>query len=464
LAFFSFSGKMLPQGTDYLTESQMYLKKLAWLLVMIVVLGTGAESALAQGAPASGAELKFVVIFSRHGVRSPTWTTEQLNEFSAEPWPDWGVPPGSLTPHGKNLMKLFGAYERAYLAQAGLLSSTGCADADRVHIRANTLERTLETARAMAEGMLPGCGVEVHSLPLGKTDPLFNPIPAGVGKPHPALAAAAVSGRIGGKPEALLDAYRPALETMQRLLLGCQPGAQCPPQGSTVKQVLLKLPAAVEQGKGDRLAEMRGPLATASTFAEVFLLQYTSGMAGKDLGWGRLTESNMREMMLLHTAYEDLLRRTPGVGRPQASNLLSHILKTIEQAIAGKPVAGAMGKPGDRALILVGHDTNIANMAGMLGLSWLLPGYQRDDTPPGGALVFELWHAPAAGEYTVRTYYMAQTLEQMRKALPVTLDAPPGKAAVFVAACSTAGEGWPCPWKAFQRALESAIDPAFVKP
>jgi 4-phytase/acid phosphatase len=103
-------------------------------------------------------------------------------------------------------------------------------------------------------------------------------------------------------------------------------------------------------------------------------------------------------------------------------------------------------------------------MAGMLGLSWLLTGYQRDDTPPGGALVFELWRAPAAGEYTVRTYYMAQTLEQMRKALPVTLDAPPGKAAVFVPACSTAGEGWPCPWKAFQRALESAIDPAFVRP
>jgi hypothetical protein len=140
------------------------------------------------------------------------------------------------------------------------------------------------------------------------------------------------------------------------------------------------------------------------------------------------------------------------------------LLKTIEQAIAGKPLAGALGKPGDRALILVGHDTNIANMAGMLGLSWLLPGYQRDDTPPGGALVFELWRASATGDHTVRTYYMAQTLEQMRKALPVTLDAPPGKAAVFVPACSTAGEGFPCAWKAFQRALEAAIDPAFVRP
>jgi hypothetical protein len=52
----------------------------------------------------------------------------------------------------------------------------------------------------------------------------------------------------------------------------------------------------------------------------------------------------------------------------------------------------------------------------------------------------------------------------MRKALPVTLDAPPGKAAVFVPACSTAGEGFPCAWKAFQRALEAAIDPAFVRP
>jgi 4-phytase/acid phosphatase len=361
-------------------------------------------------------------------------------------------------------MKLFGAYDRAYLAQAGLLSPKGCAEAGRVYIWADTDQRTLETGRALAEGMLPDCAVEVHALPEGTDDPLFSPIKAGVGRPDRALAAAAVSGRIGGKPEALLDAYRPALETMQQVLLGCKPGTKCPPEGKTVKQSLLELPASVGPGKSDRLAELRGPLTPASTLAQVFLLEYANGMAGKELGWGRVNESNLRQMMTLHTAYSDLLRRTPQIGRAQASNLLSHMLKAMEQAVAGKAVPGALGKPGDRVVILVGHDTNLCNVAGMLGLSWLIEGYQRDDTPPGGALVFELWRRRADGEHAVRTYYMAQTLEQMRRALPLTLDSPPPRAPVFMPRCSTAGEVFACGWKAFQRAIDSAIDPAFVKP
>jgi 4-phytase/acid phosphatase len=248
------------------------------------------------------------------------------------------------------------------------------------------------------------------------------------------------------------------------VLLGCTPGAKCPPEGTSVKQSLLQLTTSVTQGKGDHLVELAGPLSTAHSFAEDFLLEYTNGMADKTLGWGRVNESNLRQMMSLHAAYSELLRRTPYLARTNGSNLLSHMLKSMEQAVAGKAVAGALGKLGDKGVVIVGHDTNLCNVAGMLGLSWLLEGYQPDDTPPGGALVFELWRHPVTGEYTVRTYYTAQTLEQMRKALPLTLDSPPAKAAVFVPGCSTADEGFACGWKEFRRTLETAIDPAFVGP
>ena len=31
-----------------------------------------------------------------------------------------------------------------------------------------------------------------------------------------------------------------------------------------------------------------------------------------------------------------------------------------------------LGKPGDRVVVLVGHDINLANMAGMLNLNWII--------------------------------------------------------------------------------------------
>ena len=66
------------------------------------------------------AELKYALIVSRHGVRSPTWDAARLAEYSTEAWPDWGVGPGELTPHGREGAKLLGAYYRAWLSKAGL--------------------------------------------------------------------------------------------------------------------------------------------------------------------------------------------------------------------------------------------------------------------------------------------------------------------------------------------------------
>jgi 4-phytase/acid phosphatase len=222
------------------------------------------------------------------------------------------------------------------------------------------------------------------------------------------------------------------------------------------------MPGSVGTAKGDKLAEMKGPIATASTLSENFLLEYTNGLTGDDLGWGRLDEAKLRQVMSLHTLYEDLLRRTQYIGRASASNMLSHILKSMEQAVTAKAVPGAIGKPGDRVLVLAGHDGNVANIAGTLDLSWLLPGYQPNDTPPGGALFFELWRQPN-GDYQVRTYYTAQTPEQMHNASPLTPDNPPPVAPLFLQGCSESGPGMPCSWKAFQHKVETAIDPSMVK-
>lgn len=405
----------------------------------------------------SGAQLKFVLVLERHGVRPPTWTNARLDQYSKEPWPKWDVAPGWLTPHGKLLMTQFGTYDRAWLAAAGLLSASGCADAARIYIDADSDERTRETGRGIADGLMPGCGLEVHARPEGENDPLFHA--AGrIGKPDPQLALATLAGRIGNNPAALLPAYREQLQSMQDILFGCS-SSGCSAEG---KDSLLAIEPSVAEGKGGHLPELTGPLSTAASFAEDFQLEYLEGMPEAQVGWGRVSEEKMQALMALHAASSWIGRRAPYIAQVQASNLLWHMLQTLKQAEQKKPADGAIGTLDDKVVFLVGHDTNVSNIAALLGAHWLLDGYQADDTPPGGALVFEVWQQ-SEHEDAVRVYYMAQSLEQMRRALPLSLAAPPEKAALFLPACSKASSGYPCDWSAFEHFALSQVDRAFVQ-
>jgi 4-phytase/acid phosphatase len=416
----------------------------------------------AQTGQTQTSQLKFVIILSRHGVRSPTGKVGKLNLYSAEPWPQWDVPPGHLTARGSQLMTIFGGYDRAYFVQQRLLFAKGCADTRHVSFIADSDQRTVATGRALATGMFPDCSVEVQALPRSTPNPLFHPLAAHVGHPDHAFAAAAVSGRIGDNPAGLVEAYRSSLIEMEKVLLNCSSEVRCPPEGTLANKSLFSLKSSIGPGTGDHLVDLQGPLSVASTIAEDMLLEYTDGMSDQNVGWGRLDAATLNQILVIHTAHAGLLDQTPYIARVQASNIMSHILATMEQAVEQKDVAGALGKPGDKVVFLIGHDTNIANVAGLLGLSWLVDGRQ-DATPPGGALVFEVWSSKERGIYFVRAYYESQTLEQMRTLVPLSLDRPPVRANIFLPGCSTQDREYSCKWNEFKQTVKNVIDPAFVQ-
>ncbi|HUB18846.1 MAG TPA: histidine-type phosphatase [Acidobacteriaceae bacterium] len=398
--------------------------------------------------------LQFVVVLSRHGVRSPTGKPGRYDAYSAAPWPAWDVPPGDLTPHGFTLMKLFGAYDRASLAAQGLLAPGGCADAKYVSILADSDQRTRETGKALAEGLLPGCDLAVQALPQDDPDPLFHPLHAGVSRPDSARALAALEGSIGGNAANLTEAYRPQLEVLDRLLAGCGRVPVTNPKRTSI----FDAPVTQRQGTGDHAFDFHGPLTVASSMAESLLLEYAEGMKDQNLAWGCLDEEKLREIMQLHAAEADFVDHTPAVARMNGSNLLVHILAALQQRASGKAIRGAPGGLEDRVLFLVGHDTNIASVAGLLDLRWILDG-RRDDTPPGGALLFELWRS-TDGAASVRLFYTAQTLRQMREATPLTLSDPPERVPVFVPGCSLPDMS--CALDSFTSTVRAVVDPAYA--
>ena len=394
-------------------------------------------------APAAGPSLKYAVIVIRHGVRSPTWDAGRLNQYSAAPWPSWGVLPGELTPHGRSQMKLVGAYYRQWLVGERVFDATGCRDSSRVVIRSDGEQRTRESARALAESLLPGCDVAVQPGPEGR-DPLFS----GFGKADPLEAQEAVRERMATMGATALATRRSAFQALRLILTA---GRTAP---------LSVLPETAGPFETDPLGIPK-PLTTASTLSENLLLEYTEGMRGAALGWGQLTRENLFEILGLHTLYADLARRTSYLARARGSNLLAHILCSLEQAESGKPVPGALGRPGDALLVLSGHDTNLSNLSGMLGLAWNVPAYQPDDVPPSSALVFSIWQG--RGSDFARLEFVAASPDQIRNLEPLTSERPPLRQEISVPGCVGAGGSDGCAWPALRLVLRKAIDLRFTE-
>ena len=421
-----------------------------WLLLLLVAVGISAAAAQAPAA-APDSDLTFVLILSRHGVRSPLLKNEEMAKYAAEPWPKWEVPESILTPHGRQVMVLMGAYYRAYYTAEGLLSGDPARDAARIFFRSNASQRTIVTAQALGEGLAPGRTVVVHALPMSTLpneysgDPLLDPDTA-LKHSDSALRQASLLGRIGGDHRMLIEDYRPALDALERVLLG---GDGTPPPG---KVSILDLPPNYELW------------ATAQRVVDAMTLAYADGKPLAEVGWGRLPPQVMTQLMSLSSLGFDLNWRTPYRARATASNLAEHIVDTLEQAAQGRPVEGALGSPGNRLAIIVGHDSNLIPLGGLLDVAWRVPGASFNPVLPGGALVFELRRLRADGRFLVRTRYVAPTLAQSRAAVPFTLENPPAEAAIFVPGCSLATPGYDAPLEAFAAHVRAAIDPQLIRP
>src|ERR1035437_2783512 len=99
-----------------------FLKAILTALLLAVAIE---KPVLAQTANATddGTILKQIIIFGRHSIRAPTSDTNELNQYSADPFPNFiGVPTAHLTPRGRLAAGLMGSYFHDYLLHEGVLT------------------------------------------------------------------------------------------------------------------------------------------------------------------------------------------------------------------------------------------------------------------------------------------------------------------------------------------------------
>ncbi len=413
------------QGTSIMFAMEAARRVAVLVCAMMFGLSAGAAEArpghaLGADRGGRGLELEHVVMLVRHGVRAPL-SDEAAATSSVEPWPVWSTPGSHLTPHGREGMRLLGAYDRDRYAAAGLLPSAGCPAPGAITIWTNAVERTIASGEALADGLAPGCGLKVDHLALDQHDPLFawaGPETPGFDAP---AAVAAINAETGGGAR-IAAPYRPQLETLETIL-GCnRPGAAHPCD-------LAAEPAAIKVSADGKSIDVAGPIRVASGAAQVLMLQYLEGFPLDQVGWGRASLDKITQVSRLHALLFEVYSR-PSYLAPRVARDLARRLMAL---IGGEESADTSSRP--VLSIIVGHDDNIAAITALLGANFQMPGYGYDDPPIGGALIFEVYRKRGGGERFVRVLYQAQTPDQLRNLQPLDLAHPPALQALKLNSC-----------------------------
>ena len=346
-----------------------------------------------------------IVALSRHGVRAPTQSAATLAQWSTRTWPQWPVPKGYLTPRGAKLVTAMWEDMRGRMMNLGLLPDAACPPPGKVFVRADTDQRTKATAKALLDGLCPD-GSQSYAVSGQSPDPLFHPVQAGVQRFDPASVAASIIDSAGGDLDRLHEDNATTLTHMQHLSAPLGP-EMCARYNLPPTCGLTDLPNSVSVEADGSGAGLSGALATAAGMAEIFLLEYAQ-WPDISAGWGQVDARVLREVLPVHTSVFNTVNRATVVARLKGASLLSEMMAALEGTHRDQRCNTAS------LVVFVGHDTNIANVGALLGVNWQIAGYPDNATPPGSALMFELWEQ--GGNKEVRVRFFAQTPDALHAA------------------------------------------------
>lgn len=325
-----------------------------FLALLALVFSTA--GAIASAAPAPR---RSVFVF-RHCLRSTPFTVsgakgfDSFDNYSAQAWPEWGVPVFQCLPQGLKVVEHVGSQLKGSFAQplhGPLVDSSAKRDND--------------TALALLRGL----GLPPSIVPKAE---LFNTIPSLCPGISPADRYNATLRRFREYPPAADHEIK--LAWIQQLL-----GKGVAPAIEDIKDTICK------EG-GQWPSDLVGGSAVASSVTEAFLMQLGGGM---EVAWNKLGDDRaavaelVYDLLSTHVYQRGVESRFLDVVRDQWSWMST----LISDFLAGKGISSE--STNDGTLVLVGHDSDLDALGVMFGLEWNPAPFPVNATVPNSALRFD---------------------------------------------------------------------------
>ena len=379
----------------------MTMKRILSIAVALLAILTGASAQ-------NGYTLKEVVILSRHNIRSPlSGGGSVLSRITPHQWHEWTAPPSHLTRKGGVMETMMGQYFGIWLQDEGLFD--GSPAPGEVHFYANSMQRTLATARYFLAGFMPTEDIVIqHRFAPSRMDPVFNPRLTSDSpefREDAMKQIEAFGGRKGlaGVNRNLKESFR----LLEKVLdMKDAPAAA----GDTVSfgfdDTVITLGMLEEPG-------MKGSLKMANSAADALILQYYEEPDDLKASFGHdLSREDWEKIALIKDVYGDLLFTSPAV----AANVAFPLLRYIRDELT---------TPGRKFSFLCGHDSNIGSVTAALGVSeYSLPWTIEKKTPIGSKLVFEKWERDD-GKMFARVNLVYQSTDDIRACRMASNEYPP---------------------------------------
>ncbi|WP_329904299.1 histidine-type phosphatase [Porphyromonas pogonae] len=357
-------------------------------------------------------KLKEVVVLSRHNIRAPlSGGNSVLGKVTHGKWTQWTANASELTLKGGVLETMMGQYFRKWLEAEGLFKDGECPGSDEVNVYANSMQRTIATARYFTTAFFPTCDVPVHHrFAPSKMDPVFFPR---MTKLSPAIEARATSeiNAMGGKGglKGLTETLKPAFRTIEKVLdmkhaPACETEHICSLDDYDTKLIF----------KLNEEPNLSGSLKLATRIADALILQYFEVADDKQAAFGhKLSEQEWESISGVKDVYGDILFTAPSV----AVNVAHPLLVYMKDELSA---------PERKLTYLVGHDSNIGSVTKALKVEdYSLPSTIEKKTPIGCKLLLEKWADKQTGKEYVGVSLLYQSTDQLRGLQPLSLNTPP---------------------------------------